>query len=751
MTRVLRNVRNWLLAPGLLSRRRGPEGLCALALLLCGLALVARVWGPSSALSPWLGYVLQFLCLFAIGYAVLKVHRLQLEANRLQVRQTLDAREVERLNSGLERSERRLRELVENLTCGVYRARPDGRIIEVNAALVRMLGCASEEELVGDNLPPHLYRNPKEHDRLLARCLATGRLEGEEVDWTRKDGSLIRVRLSGRVVREPADASPNLEVMVEDITERHRAEQALEHSEERYRLLFERHPLALLVFDAKTLSFLAVNEAALRQYGYSREEFLHITMQDLLLSQDVSVLWEELIHSGNRLSFGGVWRHRRKDGTLVHVEVTKHGLEFGGRPAWLMTAYDVSERKKLEEQLRQLQKMEALGRLAGGIAHDFNNLLAVITGYSELLSDSLQSEDGMHKKVDEIRKATARAVSLTHQLLAFSRKQVLEPRVLDVNGSIADLSELLRRVIGEDIELVMQLDPGVGQVKADPSQLEQVLMNLVVNARDAMPRGGKLTLETANIELDQAYARHHPGTTPGRYVMLAVSDTGIGMDAQTQARLFEPFFTTKGRARGTGLGLATVYGIVQQSGGSIEVSSELRRGSTFRIYLPWVDAAVRPVLATEESHPAGGAETILLVEDAEGVRELARESLERRGYAVLVASSPAEALEILQRHGRPIDLLLTDVVLPGMSGSELAARLLPFHPETKVLYMSGYTDDAVVQHGVLEEHVAFLPKPFTLAGLARKVREVLDLVSSDAGRLAGRPRQRRSGGAIPVT
>jgi PAS domain S-box-containing protein len=716
----------WLFALRLYLRRRTALVFSfTLAMFFYGLVLAARLLGPAWSLPWWFSQLLQLAFLFVIAYGLLEANRLQ-ERDKLAASLARRTEEAQRLNSGLHESEQRLRGLVQNTTYGVYRAWPDGRFIEANPALVRMLGYASEEELLAEGSASAIYRDAGERDRLRETCLESGRLEGEEVDWVRKDGLAIKVRLSGRVARNGPEAAPSLEVIVEDISERRRADRALRDSEERYRLLFERHPLPLLVFDAKSLSFLAVNEAALQRYGYSRQEFLLSTMHDVLLPEDVPSFLEELACNPNRLSFSGMQRHRRKGGEIIHVEVARHGLEFGGRPAMICMAYDVSEKKKLEEQLRQSQKMEAVGRLAGGIAHDFNNLLAVIIGYSELLSDSLPPEDALQKKVQEIRKSSQRAASLTRQLLAFSRKQVLEPRVLDLNALLADLSRLLRRVIGEDIELVARLGPGLGKVKADPSQLEQVIMNLVVNARDAMPKGGKLTLETANAEFEGNDPRSHPGLAPGRYVMLAVSDTGVGMDAPTQARLFEPFFTTKEVGKGTGLGLATVYGIVQQSGGSIHVSSELRRGSSFKIYLPCVSAAAAASAPAEQNLPAGGTETILLVEDAEGVRELARESLERRGYAVLQAGSPAEALEAVRRHPSPIHLLLTDVVLPGRSGRELASRLVSLHPEMKVLYMSGYTDDAVVRHGVLEESVAFLQKPFSLVALARKVREVLD-------------------------
>ena len=386
------------------------------------------------------------------------------------------------------------------------------------------------------------------------------------------------------------------------------------------------------------------------------------------------------------------------------------------------------ELRESEEQLRQTQKMEAVGRLAGGVAHDFNNLLMVMRGYGELMFNRLDANDPLRRNAEEIQKAAERATALTQQLLAFSRKQVLQPKVLDLNAVVTDVEKMLRRLIGEDIKLAAVLDLALGWVKADPGQIEQIILNLAVNARDAMPQGGRLTLKTANVTLDQAYVRQHVGATPGPYVLLAVSDSGVGMDAETQSHIFEPFFTTKGVDKGTGLGLSTVYGIVKQSGGYIWVESAPGRGTTFEIYLPLVEEAV----AGEELHPAllaptpGGAETILVVEDEMSVRRLAAEFLGSSGYTVLEAQDGGAALQVCEEHRGPIHLLITDVVMPGMSGRELAVRLAGRRPEMKVIYMSGYTDDAMVPHGVLEEGIHFLQKPFSLDALARIVREGLE-------------------------
>ncbi|MBS3905981.1 MAG: response regulator [Syntrophaceae bacterium] len=385
------------------------------------------------------------------------------------------------------------------------------------------------------------------------------------------------------------------------------------------------------------------------------------------------------------------------------------------------------EKKAFEDQLRQAQKVEAIGRLAGGIAHDFNNLLTIIKGNNQLSLMEIKKDDPLRENIEQVEKAADRAAALTRQLLAFSRRQVLEVKVLDLNTILRDMEKMLHRVIGEDIGLVTLLAENLGTVKADPGQIEQVVMNLAVNARDAMPKGGKLTIETANVELDQNYARNHVAVTPGRYAMLSVSDTGVGMSPEVKERIFEPFFTTKEKDKGTGLGLSTVYGIVKQSGGNIWVYSEPGQGTAFKIYLPRVDEP--PEEAGEkvvQKKLPGGGETILVVEDEEKVRQVAVQILTKNGYTVLEASHGDEARQICEQHGGPIHLIVTDVVLPGMNGRELAESLVSRHPGAKALHMSGYTDNAIVHHGVLEKGLSFLQKPFNLEDLLRKVREVLD-------------------------
>jgi PAS domain S-box-containing protein len=417
----------------------------------------------------------------------------------------------------------------------------------------------------------------------------------------------------------------------------------------------------------------------------------------------------------------------RKDGREFPVELAVAPIRVGDE--WSFSAFlrDITERKHLQQQLIQSQKMEAVGRLAGGVAHDFNNLLTAIFGYAELLAEELPADSPALKDVEEIRKASQRAAGLTRQLLAFSRQQVLQPIVLNPNDLVEDVEKMLRRLIGEDVQLRTTLAKDVGNVRADPGQLEQVIMNLVVNARDAMPTGGKVTIETQNAELSEAYAEGHLPVVPGAYVMLAVSDTGIGMDAQTRGRIFEPFFTTKDKGKGTGLGLSTVYGIVKQSGGYIWAYSEPGRGTTFKVYLPHVDAPIEAVAPPPQ--PGGtlaGTETVLLAEDDELLRPLARGLLHKLGYTVLDAGSAEEALALARAHADPIHLLVADVVMPGESGRQLARRLAELRPDMRVLYTSGYTDDAIVHHGMLEPGLNYLQKPFTPAALARKVREVLD-------------------------
>ena len=512
---------------------------------------------------------------------------------------------------------------------------------------------------------------------------------------------------------------------------RHGRRRTVEASEQ-YQMLFDRNPLPMWLYDDETLAFLAVNQAAIDTYGYTREEFTRMTLRDIRPNEDLAAL--ERRPAKGLQNYTGTWRHRTRQGRDLDVLVRSHLVDNHGRPARLALLEDRTERTALERQLRHVQKMDAIGQLAGGMAHDFNNLLTAIFGYCDLLLNDIPAGDSRRGDVEEIRKAASAAASLTDRLLAFSRKQIIEPKVLDLNSVVDDMGRLLQRVIGEDVEMELNLSRNLGRVKADPHQIGQVLMNLVVNARDAMPHGGKLTITTDTITLDDTYARMHVGVVPGVHVMLAVSDTGGGMSAEVQGRLFEPFFTTKPAGKGTGLGLASVYGIVKQSGGNIWVYSEVGHGSTFKVYLPLFEATADDATATSSlSQPppqppaamAANGATILLVEDDPSLEQIARRILKRYGYSVLSAASAEEAVRVSRAHRGAIDLLLTDVVMPGQSGPSLATQLQTERPEMRVLHMSGYTDDAVVRHGALSGTAAFLQKPFTPEGLSRKVQEVL--------------------------
>jgi len=511
------------------------------------------------------------------------------------------------------------------------------------------------------------------------------------------------------------------------------AQEGLRRSELNFRSLVDGAPYGICRCDSAGI-LLSANPTLVAMLGYGSAEDL--VGRNLANVYADSQQWFTLAdHFRSAQRFSGLmaeWKGKNEKPIVVRLSgSTIH--KNNGSPFFTLYAEDVTEHRALEHQLRQSQKMEAVGRLAGGIAHDFNNLLMVISGYCEFLLERLGPDPELRGPAQEIANAAKRATSLTRQLLAFSRKQMLEPRVLDLNAVVSEHLKMLQRMIGEDVELIMAPGGDLGSVKADPSQIEQVIMNLAVNARDAMPEGGKLAIETANVSLDESYARLHAPVEPGEYVMLAISDTGAGMDTETQSRIFEPFFTTKG-PKGTGLGLSTVYGIVKQSGGYIWVYSEPGKGTSFKVYLPRVTPTGEPVTAGEAQEAETGSvasiqrgrETVLLVEDESNVRELTRHYLESQGYAVLEAADPAAAIEISNAHSGPIHLLLTDVIMPGMNGHDLAQRITSVRPQIKVLYMSGYTEGAIGTNGTLDAGLILLQKPFTLPALKAKVREVLD-------------------------
>jgi len=515
--------------------------------------------------------------------------------------QLASAIEHKRHEEALRRSEARYRSLVQSAVYGIYRSSMEGKFLDVNPALIAMLGYSSIEEVLSLNPKLDVFADPEEYARLINEFRRGARLDNVEVRWKRKNGNAITVRLSGRAVTSPEAAEQVLEVIAEDVT----------------------------------------------------------------------------------------------------------------------------ERRVLEDQFRQAQKMEAVGRLAGGVAHDFNNLLMVISGYTEVLLENSGRNNPLYPKIAAIQQATERATTLTRQLLAFSRKQLLELKVVDLNTIVRDMERLLRPLIGENIELQTRQANDLGRARADAGQIEQVIMNLVVNSKDAMPNGGKITIQSSNVHLGDDLRRLYNYIQPGPYVMLSIADTGHGMDRETQARIFEPFFTTKEKGKGTGLGLSTVYGIIKQSGGYVFPQSEMGRGTTFRIYLPRVEDSAEPGPVQASQTASGGSETVLLVEDEESVRQLVRETLQAKGYKVLEAENGEAALRIAGGHQGSIDMLITDVVMPGMSGRELSKRLCQARSKTKVLYLSGYTEDAIMHQGVFETGTAFLQKPFTLQMLSRKVRDVL--------------------------
>ncbi|MGE5252591.1 MAG: PAS domain S-box protein [Planctomycetaceae bacterium] len=526
---------------------------------------------------------------------------------------------------------------------------------------------------------------------------------------------------------------------LEEFEEDHkRAQSALKESEKKFQQFYDEAPVGYHELDTKG-RITKVNRKELQMLGYSAGEMLGKPVWDFFEEEDTTrkVILAKL--SGD-VSFHDTFErtYRRKDGSTLPVLVEDRVIRDSENQVMAIrsTVEDITERRrteealrKSEEQLRQWQRVEAIGRLAGGVAHDFNNLLMTIKGCSELLLGAFDRRDPRREEVEEILKAADRATALTRQLLAFGRRQVLQPQILDLNAVVMNMDKMLRRLIGEDIQLITSLEPEVWLVKVDPGMIEQVVMNLAVNSRDAMPSGGKLTIETSNVIHDEEYASHHVSVKPGYYVMLAISDTGCGMDKETQSHLFEPFFTTKDTGKGTGLGLSTVYGIIKQSGGNIWAYSEPGLGTTFKIYLPRVEKAAKgykPRLKPKEVGAPGGTETILLVEDEEAVRSMVGKILRNKGYTILEARHGNEAIEVSERYEGSINLMVTDVIMPQMSGRELAERLAPMRPEMHVLYMSGYPDNTIVQHGVLEPGTAFLQKPFTISALELKVREILD-------------------------
>jgi PAS domain S-box-containing protein len=661
------------------------------------------------------------------------------EGKIVGIRSTIqDVTERKKAEEALRRSEEKYRTILESIEDGYYEEDLAGNFVFFNEAMCRIYGYP-KEELLGLNYKQYTDENTaKQLFQLFSEIYKTGNPCSEySYELIRKDGAKRYIEASASLKRDPSGKPIGFRGVVRDITERERAEEALRQSEEKYRNILQSIQDGYFENDlAGNLTF--INDIVCTHLGYTREELIGMNYRQYTDEENARKLYQRY----NQLYVTGQIKpfeieFTRKDGSKLTDELSISLIKDseGKTIAFRCTARDISERKQaeedklsLQEQLRQSQKMEAIGQLAGGVAHDFNNLLTVIKGYSQLSLLDLKENDPLRGNIQEIEKATQRATDLTRQLLAFSRRQILDLKVVDLNLLLKDTEKMLRRIIGEDIELVTHLSEDLGKVKIDPSQIEQVIFNLVVNARDAMPSGGKLTIETANVELDEAYAHTHVGVVPGRYVRLSVSDTGVGMTHEVKEKVFEPFFTTKEKGKGTGLGLSMVYGIVKQSNGNIWVYSEPNRGTTFRIYFPRSEEEADTRREREETDffPRG-SETILLVEDDELVRDLASRLLKQQGYTVLEASNGQEALSVAKEHvGETIHLLLADIVMPQMGGKELADWLKISRPNVKVLFTSGYADYAIVHHGVLDAGTQFLQKPFSLKTLSHKVREVLD-------------------------
>jgi two-component system, cell cycle sensor histidine kinase and response regulator CckA len=608
-----------------------------------------------------------------------------------------------------------------------------------NDSLCRMLGYSGDEMMGMPNKQYTDEENRKKLYQAFNEVYRTGK-PAKGFDWQvfTKDGRKLFGEASVSLIKDSKGQPVGFRGIARDITERKQAEEALRNEKQRFERLLENAPFGVILVDKKG-DFQYVNAKFIELFGYdlseipNGREWFRRAYPDPNYRHQVIETW---MHDSNISEPGEnvprIFTATCKDGTKKIIRFITVQL---GMSEYLMSCEDITlvqraeeEKAVLAEQLRQSQKMEAIGRLAGGIAHDFNNLLTVIRGYSQLSLLELKADDKLRENIEEVQRATQRASDLTHHLLAFGRRQIMEMTVLDLNTLLKDLDKMLHRVIGEDIVLTYRLSDDIGKIRVDPGQMEQVILNLAVNARDAMPSGGKLTIETSNAELDEAYAHTHIGSKPGRYVMLSVSDTGMGMTPEIRERAFDPFFTTKEKGKGTGLGLSTCYGIVKQSGGNIWAYSEPDRGTTFKIYLPHVDESLKEAKEEEKTvEILKGDETILAVEDEIEVRKLVAQILMGQGYRVIEASDGEEAIKAARENsGNKIHLLLTDVVMPGMSGRELAEILVPQHPGLKILYMSGYTDNAIVNHGVLDEGVNYIQKPFTLDALARKVREVLD-------------------------
>jgi two-component system cell cycle sensor histidine kinase/response regulator CckA len=642
---------------------------------------------------------------------------------------SMDITERKQVEESLRESEERFRLITETIdeVFWIFDTEKP-RTTYLSPAFDRIWGF-SRKELMGNPAPDlkWVHQDDRELVRSSFQQVRTGRLMNYEYRIFRPDGSIRFIWHRGYPVRDDTGKIKQYVGVGQDITAFKNAQEELQESREYYNQIINRISDPIFVKD-RNHRFVLVNDAMCTFIGKRREEVLGETLLEFIPDKPAS-LWnqeEEVFNTGHENLSEDFLRDAHNN--LRHV-MTKKSLfiDKSGDKQIIGILRDITEYKQLEAQLLQAQKMEAIGVLAGGVAHDFNNLLTVVKGYSEILKESFDPDDARRLDIEQIATAGQHAAALTTQLLAFSRKQILQPKILNLNNVLVETNNMLRRLIGEDIKLVTSVEPDLGLVKADPVQVQQIIMNLVVNARDAMPNGGILTIETANFDIDGNYIKHHPHAIAGSYVMLAISDNGIGMDAVTKDHIFEPFYTTKAKGKGTGLGLSTVYGIVKQSDGFIWAYSELGKGTTFKIYLPRVEGSIAPdVTSSKLTTNIHCTETLLVVEDETSVRALASRILRDRGYTVLEASNGSEALDIAQKHTGELHMVITDVVMPEMGGKALSAQLKAMRSNIKTLYVSGYPDNAIAHQGILDSDVAFLQKPFTVENLVRKVREVLD-------------------------
>jgi two-component system, cell cycle sensor histidine kinase and response regulator CckA len=625
-------------------------------------------------------------------------------------------------------AEESYRSFFEQNVAGVFRASLDGRILDLNEGCAGIFGFATSDEARTHRLH-EIVSSAEDIDYLLRRVQEQKMLDSFEFELRRRDGQLLRVLASARLLEQDRDLPPLVGGTLVDVTRWRRAEEALRQRAHRFRIMLEKSSDAISLVDS-TGKVLYSSHAVSPIFGYELGERVGQSVFELVHPEDAA----QVLSSFGKLvqrpfsSISAQLRYRHKDGSWRWIEALGTNLlEDPSLRGVVINYRDVTEQRRLQEQLFQAQKMEAIGALAGGVAHDFNNLLTAILGYSDMILEKATPNTALHRYSTQIKQAGERAASLTRQLLAFSRLQVMTPKVLDLNAVVSEMSRMLRRVLGEEIKLNVVTSPALGRVKVDPSQIEQVIINLAVNARDAMPEGGELTIRTANESVGESVAEDKIRLRTGAYVLLEVSDTGCGMDSETCDRAFEPFFTTKEKGKGTGLGLSTVYGIVKQSGGHIWLSSELGKGASFKIYFPSINEAVSTADAPEASawHP-GGVETILLVEDESAVRALLRRMLRSKGYRVLEAERGDEALAICQTYQERIDLILTDIVMPKMSGQDLAHHAGRLHPEAKLLYMTGYAGGKIGSSKLFEMGAQFIQKPFSAETLTQKIRAVLD-------------------------